>query len=323
MINTFVITKDHKMIIDCPLEEVKKDHVEWYWVDFNQPSKSEIEQLAAFFQFHPLAIEDCLDHYQQRPKLDFYDGYEFLVIHALEKKRLNAVELDMFVGHDFIVTFHKEAIIEIEEIWNKVTQSQQPLKGPFFLMHGIIDKLVDEYFPLIYHMERELNEIEDNRANKNISHLMDRLFDLRSDLSIFRKTILPMRDLLYRMVHSDRLKFLTDQHLYFNDVYDHLLKLSEMLDSYRDFSSDIRDSYLSVNSNNMNETMMTLTVITTIFMPLTFIAGVYGMNFKNMPELEWHYGYYIVLGGMGGIALCMFMYFVKKNWLTIKRKNRK
>jgi len=311
------------MIVDCPLEEVKKDNVAWYWVDFNQPEKSEIEQLAAFFHFHPLAIEDCLDHYQQRPKLDFYDGFEFLVIHALEKNHLNAVELDMFVGHDFIVTFHKDLILEIEEIWKKVTESHYPLKGPFFLLHGIIDKMVDEYFPLIYHMERELNEIEDNRANKNISYLMDRLFDLRADLSIFRKTILPMRDLLYRMVHSDRLKFLNDQHLYFNDVYDHLLKLSEMLESYRDFSSDIRDSYLSVNSNNMNETMMTLTVITTIFMPLTFIAGVYGMNFKNMPELEWHFGYYIVLGGMGGIALCMFMYFVKKNWLTISRKQKR
>jgi magnesium transporter len=124
-----------------------------------------------------------------------------------------------------------------------------------------------------------------------------------------------MRDLLYRMISSERLNYLKGQHLYFNDVYDHLLKLVEMLETYRDFSSDIRDNYLSVNSNNLNTTMMTLTVITTIFMPLTFIAGVYGMNFTNMPELNWRYGYFVVLAIMMVIALIMFRYFVEKGWL--------
>jgi magnesium transporter len=122
---------------------------------------------------------------------------------------------------------------------------------------------------------------------------------------------------------NERLSYLKEQHLYFNDVYDHLLKLTEMLETYHDFSSDIRDNYLSVNSNNLNTTMMTLTVITTIFMPLTFIAGVYGMNFVHMPELNWRYGYFLVLALMMFIALGMFRYFVKKGWLRKGKKKGK
>ena len=132
-----------------------------------------------------------------------------------------------------------------------------------------------------------------------------------------------MRDLLYRMINSERLSYLKEQHLYFNDVYDHLLKLTELLETYRDFSSDIRDNYLSVNSNNMNTTMMTLTVITTIFMPLTFIVGVYGMNFEYMPELGWRYGYFFVWAVMALIALMMFRFFVKKGWLHRGNKKKK
>ena len=190
-------------------------------------------------------------------------------------------------------------------------------------MHRLIDTMVDEYFPPIYELENKLNAIEDNTKKESIAELIDQLFDLRNDLSKCRRTILPMRDLLYRMINSERLSYLKEQHLYFNDVHDHLLKLAEMLETYRDFSSDIRDNYLSVNSNNLNTTMMTLTVITTIFMPLTFIAGVYGMNFEYMPELSWRYGYFLVLGLMILIALMMFRFFVKKGWLHRGKKKKK
>ncbi|MDQ0217274.1 magnesium transporter [Peribacillus cavernae] len=282
--------------------------------------------MSSFFEFHPLAIEDCMDDFNQRPKIDFYKNYQFLVVHALQQGKHQAVELDMFVNEEFIVTFHKQPLTELENTWERIEQLASSIKGPFFLMHTLIDKMVDEYFPLIYQIEGELNTIEDNTKDESIGQLMDRLFDLRAELSKMRRTILPMRDLLYRMINSERLGQLMEQHLYFNDVHDHLLKLVEMIESYRDFSSDIRDSYLSLNSNNMNTIMMTLTVITTIFMPLTFVAGVYGMNFENMPELHWKYGYYGVLSVMLGIGVCMFLYFVKKGWLRMgkgRRKNRR
>ena len=175
-------------------------------------------------------------------------------------------------------------------------------------MHKLIDKMVDEYFSPVYELENILDAIEDNTKNESIADLIDQLFDLRADLSRLRRTILPIHKLLYPMINSERLSYLKEQHLYFNDVYDHLLKLTELLETYRDFSSDIRDNYLSVNSNNMNTTMMTLTVITTIFMPLTFIVGVYGMNFEHMPELGWRYGYFFVWAVMALIALMMFRF---------------
>ncbi|SFC03108.1 magnesium transporter [Bacillus sp. OV322] len=323
MIRICRIGNDHEPLFGSSLEDVKDNNIQWHWADFYNPDEQEMKMLTDFYHFHPLAIEDCMDNFNQRPKMDFYEDYQFLVIHSLEQKELSAVELDMFVGENFIVTFHKEPVPELEATWKSMQDSKSLKRGPFFLMHSLIDKTVDEYFPPVYKMETELNEIEDNTKNDTVSELMDQLFDLRADLSKLRKTILPMRDMLYRMTHSERLSYLKEQHLYFNDVHDHLLKLAEMLESYRDFSSDIRDSYLSLNSNNMNTTMMTLTVITTIFMPLTFIAGVYGMNFKNMPELDWHYGYYLVWAVMLGIALCMFLYFVKRGWLGSGRRKRK
>ncbi|MFJ8244170.1 magnesium/cobalt transporter CorA [Peribacillus asahii] len=323
MIHICAITKNHEFVSNLSLEDVHEQHIDWYWVDFFQPNEEEQEELARFFQFHPLAIEDCLDDFIQRPKIDYYETYQFIILHVLKKADLRPVELDLFVGNRWLVTFHNEELEELTIVWERLKKDISMKKGPFFLMHGLIDYIVDEYYPTVYSIENQLNQIEDNTENETIAELIDQLFDLRSDLSKLRRTIMPMRDLLYRMTSSDRISYLQEQHSYFNDVYDHLLKLAEMLEAYRDFSSDIRDNYLSVNSNNMNKTMMTLTVITTIFMPLTFIAGVYGMNFSFMPELNWRYGYFVVLAMMGGIALLMFWYFVKKGWLSNSKQKRK
>nr|WP_233522631.1 magnesium/cobalt transporter CorA [Peribacillus glennii] len=312
--------ESEEIFYNLPLEELGRDGVKWVWVDLYQPTEEEIQILSDYFRFHPLAIEDCLDDLNQRPKIDFYPDYQFLVIHALEREIPRPIELDMFVNEKFIVTFHKQPLAELEYNWERLKESQSRIKGPFFLMHTLIDKMVDEYFPHVYRIEEELNTIEDNTENESIGELMEQLFDLRAELSKLRRTILPMRDLLYRIIHSERLGSIMEQHLYFHDVHDHLLKLVEMIESHRDFSSDIRDSYLSLNSNNMNRTMMTLTVITTIFMPLTFIAGVYGMNFDYMPELHWHYGYFVVLAAMFAIGVYMYLFFVKKGWLRLGKK---
>ncbi|MBA9025053.1 magnesium transporter [Peribacillus huizhouensis] len=322
MIRTCVITKDNETLYNVELNELNEIEAAWYWVDFANPTEEESLLLSNFFQFHPLAIEDSRDDFKQRPKIDFYEDYEFLVLHALNKENLKAIELNMFISKKFIVTYHKEEVLELEIVWDLMNKKSSIRKGPFFLMHGLIDKLVDEYFPLVYRIEEELNWIEDNTKNETIAELIERLFDLRAEMSALRKTILPMRDMLYRMNYSDRLSYLMEQHLYFNDIHDHLLKLVEMLESYRDFSSDIRDSYLSVNSNSLNTTMMTLTVITTIFMPLTFIAGIYGMNFDYMPELHWHYGYFAVIGIMALISVLMCGFFIKKGWLPMLKIRR-
>ncbi len=322
MIRTCAI-KDDEIIYDIPLAEIKHVDIKWFWVDFVNPTEQEASLLKSFFKFHPLAIEDCSDEFIQRPKLDFYENYIFVVAHAINQVTLKPYEVDLFVGDQFIVTHQERPVRDLNNLWDKMKKDKSLMLGPFFIMHAIIDLLVDDYFAPVYRIEEQLNSIEDNTNQESVQLLIEKLFDIRSDLSKLRRTILPMSDLLYRIIHSERLNHLKEHKLYFYDVQDHLLRLVEMLESYRDFSSDIRDSYLSVNSNTMNSIMMTLTVITTIFMPLTFIVGVYGMNFVHMPELQWKYGYFIILGLMGLIALLMFYYFRSKGWFTIGKVNER
>jgi magnesium transporter len=323
MIRTCAIKETGEVVYDISLNEISASDIKWCWVDFSTPNDSEAQLLGEFFHFHPLAIEDCIDEFSQRPKLDFFEDHIFLVLHAINQKTMISEEVDLFVSEKYIVTFHKNEVTELNYLWDRLQATRGVKEGPFLIMHAIIDKLVDEYFPTVYVIEHELNSIEDNSENESIHKLMEQLFDVRSDLSRLRRSILPMRDLLYRIVQSERLSYLKDQKIYFNDVHDHLLKLVEMIESYREFSADIRDSYLSVNSNTMNSIMMTLTVITTIFMPLTFIAGVYGMNFEFMPELKWRYGYFVIIGIMLLIAIVMFYLFRARGWLRFGKQTKK
>lgn len=320
MIRTYALSDD-ELIYDIPIHEIKQKNIKWFWADFVNPTEQEAMLLKSLFKFHPLAIEDCLDEFIQRPKLDFYENYIFLVVHAINQESLKPYEVDLFVSDEFIVTFQQRPVRDLNNLWDRMKKDKSLMQGPFFILHAIIDKLVDDYFAPVYQIEERLNSIEDNTNQEAVQLQIGKLFDIRSDLSKLRRTILPMSDLLYRIIHSERLNHLKEHKLYFYDVQDHLLKLVEMLESYRDFSSDIRDSYLSVNSNTMNSIMMTLTVITTIFMPLTFIVGVYGMNFVHMPELQWKYGYFIILALMGLVASLMFYYFRAKGWFTIGKVN--
>ncbi len=322
MIRTCIVLENNEIMTDVPLARVKEKGVKWYWVDFENPTEQEVEVLQSFFRFHPLAIEDCLDEFSQRPKLDFYDHYIFVLLHAIHHDTLDSHEVNMFVNSQFIVTFHRHSVRDLNNLWDRVKKEGKELT-PFTVMHGIIDKLVDDYFIPVYSIEDQLNRLEDDTDRDMINELMDQLFDIRHSMSKLRRSLIPMRDLMYRIINSGRLNAYKEQQLYFQDVYDHLLKLVEMLESYRDFSSDIRDSYLSMNSDKMNNIMMTLTVITTIFMPLTFIVGLYGMNFQHMPELDERYGYYIVLAVMFLIAVTMFGFFVKIGWLHFGVKKKR
>ncbi|XEC97279.1 magnesium/cobalt transporter CorA [Paenibacillus tarimensis] len=315
MLRTFAVTRDYKVLGDVPVEQLHTPDIAWFWVDFDRPTDEEIKLLDEYFHFHPLAIEDCI-HFLQRPKLDHYDeDYHFFVLHRINPRDLSAEEIDLFLGERYVVSYHNKAAPEIEEVISKfLVHSQGADKGPVYLAYFILDKIVDHYFPGLYQIEDELNELDQNSEGVSTGKLMDQVFDIRADLLKLRRTIFPMRDLLYRMINSDRIKGIRTHIAYFTDIYDHLLKLSEMVESNREMTNDMRDSYISLNTNRLNNIMKTLTVITTIFMPLTFIAGIYGMNFDVMPELHWKSGYFIVLLLMLLLGSGMYMWFRKKGW---------
>ncbi|MEC3609557.1 magnesium/cobalt transporter CorA [Bacillus glycinifermentans] len=311
------ITKDGRLLSGISTERLADQDIEWYWTDFDQPTEEEASLLKDHFHFHPLSIEDCF-HYLQRPKLDQYEEYLFFVIHALNQKTLASEEVDLFVGKNYVVSFHFHQSTGIEKVRKRFLENKALWKkGPNHIAYMIMDQLVDEYFPILYQIEDRLNEIAESDNRKTFGTLMNEVFDIRSDLLKLRRTIIPMRDLLYRILNIEHLKDHRERKAYYNDIYDHLLKLTEIVENNRDMTADLRDSYQTLNSNRMNAIMMTLTIVSTIFIPLTFIVGVYGMNFDNMPELHWRYGYFIVLGVMAAVVAGMIIWFRHKGWFDI------
>ncbi|TCP64021.1 magnesium/cobalt transporter CorA [Baia soyae] len=316
MIRTLAVKKDGTLLLDIPIQQLNDPQIKWYWVDFNTPSMEETSKLTDHFHFHPLAVKDCL-HHLQRPKMDYCEGYQFLILHALKGPQMKLEEVDLFVAENFLVSFHYANLEEIDDIWERIIQHQDlAQKGPVFLTYKLIDKLVDAYFPYAHRIEDQLNEIESKPRGSTSKALIDQIFQVRRDLSKLRRTVIPMSDLLYRMINSERFIQRKDQRVLFQHIYNHLIKLSYMIESSREITSDIRDNYLSLNSYRMNTIMTTLTVISAIFIPLTFIVGVYGMNFEHMPELKWRYGYFMVLGFMLVVGVGMLTWFKIKGWFN-------
>ncbi|NGZ75325.1 magnesium/cobalt transporter CorA [Saccharibacillus alkalitolerans] len=316
MIRTLAVTRDYQVKLDIPLTELEPSDYKWFWADFVAPTAKETELLDTYFHFHHLEIEDCLNDVQ-RPKMDPHEKYVFLITHALGKSGLEAGEVDLFLGQTFLVTFHFERMKQIDEAWERTAaRGTDPSKetNPVTAAYLVLDALVDEYFPCVFQIEDELADLEERGRTESVDKLLGQVFDLRARLLRLHHTVVPMRDLLYRIINSQHVDDEQRYRVYFTDIYDHLLKLSEMIDSNREMTADLRDSYISLNSNRMNGIMKTLTVITTIFMPLTLIAGIYGMNFDNMPELRSEYGYFAVLGMMVFLAGAMIGWFWRRGW---------
>lgn len=316
MINIIAIKHDNQIESNLTIYQADFSQYKWWWVDFYNPTAEEIDHLAATFRFHPLAIEDCI-HIPQRPKLDYYEDYTFYVTHMVREEEYEIIkgELSFFIGKNFIVTFHQMAAPEVTQVWNSLLiENKSENCDSLEVFHRLLDLIVDNYFPIVYKIEDILDKIEDNPEKKSMNDLLFELFEIRSMLLKLRHTIDPMRDLLYRMLNSSRLIGFADRKAYFSDIYDHLLKLSDMVTADREVTADIRDSYLSLNSHLTNNVMKFLTIMTSIFAPLTFIAGVYGMNFEHMPELTWQYGYFIALGFMVITGLSMYLWFKRKGW---------
>ncbi|WP_430791132.1 magnesium/cobalt transporter CorA [Virgibacillus flavescens] len=312
---TIKAQKDSNLPVEeVTLEDLRTNNYEWYWADFTTPTEQETALLETFFNFHPLAVEDCI-HDLQRPKLDYYDDHTFFVIHSLDSKSLAKNEIDIFIGDDFIVTYHKQECTYTDAVMRLLDREKnKELVDEYYVFYQLLDFVVDEYFPIVYGIEDHINEIEDNTKKLSMESLLEQLFDRRGELLVLRQTAHPMRDLLYRILNSHHLDGVQERREYFADIHDHLIKVADIIASNRELTQDIRDSYLSLNAHQTNRTMQVLTVISVIFMPLTFIVGIYGMNFTFMPELDEKYGYFIVWAVMLMISIGMFLWFRKKGW---------
>lgn len=315
MIRIMAITPENECLTDLEINQIDFNLPYWWWIDFNQPTEKEIQKLDTEFHFHHLAIEDCI-HSLQRPKIDYYDDFNFLVIHTINKQNdIDRQEVDFFLGDNFIVSFHHQDSSEINQVWKRLTHIKEPYKwDEYRVLYEILDNVVDNYFPVVNQIEDELNEVEDNPQDRPMDELLDDLFDIRHSLLSLRHMINPVRDLFYRILNSHHLSGINERREYFADIYDHLIKLAEMVQSNREIANDIRDNFISYNSHQQNKVIQILTIITSIFAPLTFIAGIYGMNFEYMPELTWRYSYLVVWIVMIAITVGMITFFKRKNW---------
>jgi magnesium transporter len=282
------------------------------WVDMLDPGPEELECLKTEFNFHPLSLED-VTRGTQRPKIEIYPTYYFLVFYALAYPKpgapLESRELGIFLGPNYVVTVHTQPIQELGDVWERWQRRADDMGTDVGrLLYLIFDSIVDEYFPVVDVLADRAEDIEESIFEKFDRGALEDIFRLKKDLLALRRLVSPERDVLNVLLRRDPPILPANAVIFFQDVYDHLLRVLDSIDTYRDLLSSALDAYLSVQSNNLNEVMRKLTVISTIFLPLTFITGFFGMNFVHLP-FDNDLFLWVSLGVMVLLPLAMLVYF--------------
>ena len=289
------------------------------WADVSDPTSKDFDELAEEFSFHPLSIEDCRNAHQ-RPKVEEFPGYYFIVLYEAElvgpEDDLELRELNIFLGPNYLVTVHSRPIRAIEtarRLWSEWTDRAD--HGAGLLAYLLIDAIVDDYMPLLDVLSDRMDDLEDQIFGDFQPEAIQEIFRIKKQLLFLRRTITPLRDVFNTMLRREQPIFPRETHVYFQDVFDHIIRVADTVDTLRDMLSSTMDAYLSVSGNRMNMVMKRLTSIATILMSVTLVAGIYGMNFDFMPELKWRFGYVYALLSMIAIGLGLYFYLRKIKWL--------
>lgn len=280
-----------------------------------------MEQIAQQFQIHPLTLEDILN-VEQRPKIEEFDNYIFITLKSIQytspKNTIPTQNLNLILGKDFVLSFQDEPTDLFDPLRDRISRHpDQWVKksGSDYLAYRLIDITVDSYFFVLEKMNDQLETIENLVITNPTKRNAQGLYQLKNKVLTIRKIIWPLREILTHLLNVEGNLISSNTKLYLRDVQDHISQAIDIVDTFRDMLSNLLDVFLSYLSYRMNEVMKVLTVITTIFIPITFIASIYGMNFKYMPELQWRWSYPICLFIMAVIALLMLYYYRRKKWL--------
>jgi magnesium transporter len=322
MISTLVLDRSSVTFTHVSNPNLISDHCarpsEVVWVDVSDPTSQDFVDLAREFGFHPLSIEDCR-HEHQRPKVEEYEGYYFLVLYEAEmqaESQLELRELNIFLGPNYLVTVHSQPIRNIEkaqQTWRRWADVSERRTGlPAYLL---MDAIVDDYMPLLDDLSDRLEDVEEKVFENFQPEALQDIFKIRKQLIFLRRAVVPLRDVLNTLLRREQPVFSRETMIYFQDVYDHLIRVADSIDALRDIAGSTMDAYLSVSGNRTNFVMKRLTSISAILMSVTLIAGIYGMNFQFMPELGWRYGYIGALVSMLLVGLALYFYFRKIKWL--------
>jgi magnesium transporter len=279
-----------------------------------------IGQLGENNSIHPLTLEDIVNT-RQRPKIEDYEDYLYLVFKMLsfdnQTEVIKSEQISLIVGDGFVIS-----IQEVEgDLFNPVRERIRRGKGRIrkagcsYLAYALIDAVVDHYFVILENLGEKIEGLEQDLMDNPSESLLESIHRLKREMILFRKQVWPMREMVNRLIKTESPLIHDSTGIFYSDVYDHVVQVTDTIESFRDILSGMLDLYLSTISNRMNEVMKMLTIMATIFIPLTFIAGIYGMNFEFMPELRMKYGYFIALGVMAAMGAGMVIYFKNKKWL--------
>ena len=306
-------------IDEAAIEKLLKED-RFFWLDLDDPSDEDVGLLGRLFDFHPLALEDTR-YFRQRPKLDDYGEYALLVFYGgppPDSEEMDELrEVHMFVSGKYLITIHRAPLPELHEERNKI--DGRAIHSEQFVIYRILDALTDSFFPPLEGIDDEIDSLEDAMLAGPSNEQLERVFALKRGLVRMRKVVTPQRDLFARSI--DQLGSLPglqlDERDYFRDVYDHLIRISDLIDSYRDLLSGATDLYLSTQANRQNEVMKQLAIIATIFLPLTFLTGFFGQNFNWLVShitsawVFWVFG----IGSLVLSCVLLAVFFTRKRWL--------
>ena len=320
MIHTRMLTADGAWQADVPVDQLRP-HVEdaqtVLWLDLDSPTIDEVGLVGTLLAWDELTVEDVAKQ-GQRAKLEHFDRYAYLVMHALEfggtPARLTVHEVDFVIGSNYVATIHSTDVPHITKSREVMHQLQATLgKGRDFLLYVLNDELVDSYFPVLDAMHEAVDSLEDEIVAEPSRSLMSRIFDMKRDGVLLRRTVSPQIEVFGRLT-SPGYGLVGEEHaFYFRDVHDHLIRVVESADSYREMMGGALDAYLSNVSNRMNEVMKHLTVLAALFLPITFVTGLFGMNLREVPL--WHDPiFWVFVIGMLVASVMQWLYFRSKGW---------
>lgn len=323
MIRSYVLFGGKELRVDvsrADLSGLLADRANTIWVDTFEPSEAELASLGELFGFHPLTIEDFARPVDL-PKLDEFPGYIFLCTHGMMLDEVGGevrkVELDSCLGPNFLVTSHLEPSRSVNAVWERVRKNPQVLaRGADFLLHAVLDIQVDHFVPLLDDLEERMERVEEAALSEASGPaVLEDILKIRRQVLTLRRSIAPEREVFARICHRD-IEFISARALvYFRDVQDNVNRTYQLVETYRDVVAGLMEAYRSTISTRMNSIMHRLTLISTIFLPVTFLASVYGMNFRSMPGLRWDLGFGVALLVMGATAAGMLLFFRRKRWI--------
>jgi magnesium transporter len=290
---------------------------EFFWIDLQRPNANDFEILRDVFKFHPLAVEDS-EHFGQRAKIDGYDDFAFIVVYGAASDEDRLVEVHCFYSERYLVTVHRDDCPAFIEVRERYAKRNEPIRRPSLLLYRILDSLVDSFFPILAEFDDRIDDLETEIFAHADDRQLQEIFQMKRLLVGMRKAVTPQRDTFAGLMGGvAEIPGLTDDdERYFRDVYDHLIRISDLIDSYRDLLTGAMDVYLSTVSNRLNAVMKQLTIIATIFLPLAWVTGFFGQNFGFMVRHIGSWETFLLLGVVSELAVLAIMlaYFKRRGW---------